>query len=463
MRQKWKELGVSPIPLPNRDNAVILDVLDDRERDSEDKDDEELEEEDEEESGASDLNRHCLQCCMDTSGASDLSRHCPQGYVDASVASSSTCPAAQGIVGTSRASGSSYPIAQGRIDGSVKRANDVTKGSGIKMGGLMGNYFRNKDKKKGQQDAFKNHGRHTLGCTVSYPDILNTHYSSYLEAAAETIAHPQFYIGYLEDVRDEKTNRKFNHLELNIYKALHDNSTLTKLAVLALYQEAVSHSYILVVRGKANEPKNALDLEPLHKKVRTHISWLIGEPSIILSPGADPVGATLGGLKEWKNPEAVREIHRRAGEWPHLKAIFIAFLQGALLTWEQFSSEFQDNGIIAALTPGERDLAWMPATNDVIEGALGALHQFSRCKPRGTELLFNAIFRFRRNKTEEFRDELLTTPEHEVFMKKEAQLLQADGKERKRVREIFEEGQEELAEKRCRIAVQDEKKKEKTG
>ncbi|KAL5511167.1 hypothetical protein ACEPAH_4382 [Sanghuangporus vaninii] len=453
MRQKWKELGVSPIPLPNKDNSAVLEALDYGESDCEDC--EEFEQEEEPisealsaamlyrqrlvhdstyfgESGASDLNRPqgcvdasgsngpvmrscadessasdlnrpqgCVDAsgsnspvtwsCADESGASDLNR--PQGCVDASGSNSPvtrSCADESGASDLNRlgcvdASGSNGPVTWScadesgasdlnqRVDEIVKRAKNVTKGGGIRTGDLMGNYFRNKDKKKGQQDAFKNHGKHTLGRTVSYPDTSNTRYSSYLEAAAVTIARPQFYTDYLEDVRDRKTNRKFNHLESNIYKALHDKSTLTELAVLALYQEAVSHSYILAVRGKENEPKNALDLGPLHKNVCTHITRLIHEPPIILSPNADPVRATLGGLKEWKCPEAVREIHRRAGEWPYLKEIFIAFLQGALSTWERFSSEFQDDGIIAALTQGERDLAWMPATNDANEGALGAL------------------------------------------------------------------------------------------
>ncbi|KAL5482559.1 hypothetical protein ACEPAI_9153 [Sanghuangporus weigelae] len=283
MRQKWKELGVSSIPLPNKDNAAVLEALDNGESNSEDY--EEFEQAEEPvsealsvamlhrqriahdstyfgESGASDLNRlqgckdasgsngPVIWCCADESGASDLNQ----------------C-----------------------VNEIVKRAKHVTKGGGIRTGNLMRKYFRNKDKKKGQQDTFKNHGKHTLGRTVSYPDTLNTCYSSYLEAVAVTIAHPQFYIGYLEDVRDRKINRRFNHLESNIYKVLQDKSTLTKLAVLALYQEAVSHSYILAVRGKENKPKNALDLGPLHKKVRTHIARLICELSIILSLNADPV------------------------------------------------------------------------------------------------------------------------------------------------------------------------------
>ncbi|KAL5483417.1 hypothetical protein ACEPAI_8648 [Sanghuangporus weigelae] len=36
MRQKWKELGVSPIPLPNKDNAAVLEALDDGDSDNED-------------------------------------------------------------------------------------------------------------------------------------------------------------------------------------------------------------------------------------------------------------------------------------------------------------------------------------------------------------------------------------------------------------------------------------------
>ncbi|KAL5522287.1 hypothetical protein ACEPAF_2144 [Sanghuangporus sanghuang] len=348
MRQKWKELGVSPIPLPNKDNAAVLEALDDGRSDSEDY--EEFKQEEEPvsealsaamlhrqciahdsthfgESGASDLNRlrgcidasgsngpitwsctdesdasgsngpvtrgctdksgasdldqlqDCVdasgsngpvtwsctdkfgasgsngpvaQSCADESGASDLDRL--RGCVDAS---GSNGPVTWSCTDESGASGSSGPVARScadesgasdlnqRVNEVVKHAKNVTKGGGIRTGDLMGNYFRNKDKKK---------------------DTSNTRYSSYLEAAAVTIARPQFYIGYLEDVRDRKTNRKFNHLESNIYKALYNKSTLTELAVLALYQEAISHSYILAVRAFVKKEARLLQASGKERK-----------------------------------------------------------------------------------------------------------------------------------------------------------------------------------------------------
>ena len=49
-----------------------------------------------------------------------------------------------------------------------------------------------------------------------------------------------------------------------------------------------------------------------------------------------------------------------------------AFLKGASSTWDRFTSEFVPGGMIDEATDLEKDLAWMPATNDLNEGALGS-------------------------------------------------------------------------------------------
>ena len=59
-------------------------------------------------------------------------------------------------------------------------------------------------------------------------------------------------------------------------------------------------------------------------------------------------------------------------ELPHRTSVLIAFLEGAADTWKCFTSEFAPGGLIDEATVEERDLAWMPPTNDMNEGALGA-------------------------------------------------------------------------------------------
>ena len=53
----------------------------------------------------------------------------------------------------------------------------------------------------------------------------------------------------LEQVRDAKVKPGFNHVEANVYKALHDVPTITELAAMALYGLAVSWPYLDIVRG----------------------------------------------------------------------------------------------------------------------------------------------------------------------------------------------------------------------
>jgi len=59
-------------------------------------------------------------------------------------------------------------------------------------------------------------------------------------------------------------------MEKNLYNALQDPPTLTELAVLALYGQAVYHPYVSQIRG---QNMNMLDLGPLHLEVeKTHRS-----------------------------------------------------------------------------------------------------------------------------------------------------------------------------------------------
>ena len=73
-------------------------------------------------------------------------------------------------------------------------------------------------------------------------------------------------------------------MESNLWKALHDSATLSELAILALYGEAVSYPYVKAIRStsKSGKKQNMLDLGPLHQKVSTHIRAMIANPSNLL-------------------------------------------------------------------------------------------------------------------------------------------------------------------------------------
>ena len=61
---------------------------------------------------------------------------------------------------------------------------------------------------------------------------------------------------------------------------------------------------------------------------------------------------------------------------PHLSAIISEFFSGALETWKHFTTKFTPDGIIDGATDYEKELAWVPATNDANESVLGVLRQF---------------------------------------------------------------------------------------
>jgi hypothetical protein len=63
-------------------------------------------------------------------------------------------------------------------------------------------------------------------------------------------------------------------------------------------------------------------------------------------------------------------------ELPHLANVLVAFLKGALTTWKRFTTEFVPGGLIDEASAEQKDLAWMPATNDVNEGILGSYRVF---------------------------------------------------------------------------------------
>jgi len=70
-----------------------------------------------------------------------------------------------------------------------------------------------------------------------------------------------------------------------------------------------------------------------------------------------------------------------ASQLPYLQPLLVAFCKGAAETWKRFTSEFAPGGLIDEATVEEKDLAWMPPTNDVNEGALGSFWVLMRRQP----------------------------------------------------------------------------------
>ena len=119
-----------------------------------------------------------------------------------------------------------------------------------------------------------------------------------------------------------------------------------------------------------------LDLGPLHSRVYDHMQKIIGNPDILIGNDLDPdesyKTATLDG-EDWQNAAVVKKILDLIPKLPHFHDLLISFFKGAAEeTWERFTSEFAPGGLIDKATAEERELAWMPATNDENEGLLGS-------------------------------------------------------------------------------------------
>jgi hypothetical protein len=260
-----------------------------------------------------------------------------------------------------------------------QRALDNTTCGGVKVASIAGAIFNHKDDKKGQQHTFswwcQNHG-----IPSTFPDTSNTRYGSHCDAAAVLIQYQAKLLEFLDFVKLRKDKERFTNMESNLWKALQDMPTLTELSVLALYAQAVSHPYIQAIRGSDQKDLNMLDLGPLHIKVRAHISKIIADPSILLASTVTSASGAMDG-KEWENPGVITAILKLVPQLPHLSQVLVAFLKGALVTWERFTSEFVPGGLIDEATDLEKDLAWMPPTNDINEGVLGSYRVFMRYKP----------------------------------------------------------------------------------
>ncbi|KIY61168.1 hypothetical protein CYLTODRAFT_460087 [Cylindrobasidium torrendii FP15055 ss-10] len=140
-------------------------------------------------------------------------------------------------------------------DSDLKELKNLTCG-GAKLAALCGAIFNNADNKKGQGDSYYQFFMlmlKKLGLTEEnvkrFPDTNQTRFGSHGEAAGKLLTGA------------------FTNIESNIVAGLKDAATLTKLAVLALYQQIITHPYSRLVCRPESEAINGLDLGPLHTKI----------------------------------------------------------------------------------------------------------------------------------------------------------------------------------------------------
>jgi len=338
-----------------------------------------------------------------------------------------------------------------------QHALESTTRGGVKAASLAGAIFNHKDDKKGQQDTFKWWFKNA-GIPITFPDTSNNRYGTYCEAAGVLLLYCDKFLEFLEFVKDSKKKCVFTNMEKNLYNALKDPATLTELAVLALYAQAISHPYMRQIRGKNI---NMLDLAPLHLEVEQHMINVIENPSILISADATYTTGAMDG-KEWEKPDVVEAISKHMPELPHLSNVLVVFFGNAHATWKNFTTEFTPGGVIDSATDLQKELAWMPATNDVNEGMLGSLQQFWRFNPRATLHNFNSLAMFQRNNTQPFMNKHFKEDDHKFLMHMGRE-VDSSGLESKRQAKNVEYNQAKNQKRNDKNIEAAQKKKEKNN
>ncbi|KAJ7267118.1 hypothetical protein C8J57DRAFT_1510222 [Mycena rebaudengoi] len=233
-------------------------------------------------------------------------------------------------------------------------------------------------------------GKHS---TTKFPDCSNNHYGTHLAGAAELLKYHAAYIEFLNVIRDTKQTPGLNRQEQNTFDGLQDKPTMREIIVMTAYKNAIPDTYFSISHQAG---VNHIDLGPLHNSIVEHIQKLIDNTDLLLDTLQSPEDATLDG-----QPSLIR--------WRWTPFIF----ESMLPAWKRFSKEFKAGGAINTLTPAEKLLIFVPATNDRNEGILGgwaAYHQ---------------------NNTEAFADAMLTTEEDALYVMWLAQIEDASGRMKK--------------------------------
>ncbi|KDN43886.1 hypothetical protein RSAG8_05879, partial [Rhizoctonia solani AG-8 WAC10335] len=310
--------------------------------------------------------------------------------------------------------------------GQNKTTTERSTRGGIKVASLAGAIFNNKDDKKGYQSTVDNFFEHSLGYCSRFPDTSNTRYGSYCDAAMMLILHLDKYIQLVQTICFAKTAPGFNNIESNVLNGLQDIPTLTELIVLVLYAQAIGRPYIKHVR--TSHP-NALTLGPFHERVKQHCRVIISNPNLLIASDASAATGALDG-QPWDRPDVIYNILSLIPILPNIRPILVAFFQGALETWERFTSEFETGGLISQATEKQHKSAWIPATNDVSEGALGQCRQMLRRAPAMSDNQRNARVMWSHNNTYDWAKQTLTK-EDEAYIRSEARHIDASGENKK--------------------------------
>lgn len=337
-----------------------------------------------------------------------------------------------------------------------KQAGEISKRGGSHATALGGMIFRNKDKKKGQQDTYNIFMENRVGHHVPYPDVSNTRYGTHGEAAGTIIAYQDHFISFMEFIRDAKDKPGFTNIEKNFYDSLTNTETVTEFVVLAAYNVGISKPFM----GYVRRHDNILEMQSFFEKKVKFLESIIQNPNLWIGPDVLHKTGSLNG-EEWDqlDTKIMKSIQKLAPDLPDLSGALVAFLQGAKETFsERFSDEFNDDSEIKKLSAAERDSMFFASTNDVNEGALGSWWLGQRKWPRETVHKFGAAFVRARNDTEAFQQTHLTKEVDQAYLRRTAREVDRSGYQKNLKDEQMKADGEKVAENCKKVAKRQERR-----
>lgn len=138
----------------------------------------------------------------------------------------------------------------------------------------------------------------------------------------------------------------------------------------------------------------------------------------------------------WQNPDHVYAVQQLMPELSNLRGAVIAFFQGAKTCWERFSSEFEEDGPLASLSPEDHVRVFASPTNDHNEGALGSFRVWMRNFPSTTLQQYNASRMYKHNNTGDFIDMHMSGEAEQSWLRAQGRKLEARNEESARKQEL---------------------------
>jgi hypothetical protein len=337
--------------------------------------------------------------------------------------------------------------------GKLSKASDVPRG-GARLVGIAAACLNHSDDDRGEHNTWRWWMEEKTGTLTTFPDASNSRYRSLCDGAIILLLYRDETREYLTEMRLHKGSQQFVNIQKNIFEALDDPPTLTELAVLAGYAQAISRPFMAYVREHVND--NALLMGPTYERVKAHARAIADDPSLLFGDKASARTGSLFQTSSWDTPEVMYKICalKQQGLLPNLEPLFVAFMRGVIKTMERFTKEYAAGGEIATLTPRRQKRGRASLTNDENEGALAQYGALKRRYPTMSQAHINALLRANTNHVQDFEAEIIDKSpqraEIEAYIRQRARQEDASGHEAR-------ERSEYLIQRKVTIAENNEK------